>query len=237
MLTTRRNLGIGLVLTTFAAVLAIVAGPAGAYPGAPWFEPGKAYDDNFPDPSVVVDGGRYYAYGAPTGGAYLPVMTSTDLVTWTARPVYDPGAPLNQDPFFNDALPHPASWGVDRNVGGHLKKELWAPGAAKIGGRWLVYYSVRTHLDRDRFCTCCGRARASPVGPPPGSGSVGSARRVAASPPAPRRPSCSPPRRRGRATSSRTRRWSATTASCSSSTRATSTSRTATPSATRRATR
>lgn len=162
---TRRNLGLGLALSTFAAVLAIVAGPpAGAYPGAPWFEPGEAYDDNFPDPSVVVDGGRYYAYGAPTGGAYLPVMTSTDLVTWTARPAYDPGAPLNEDPFFNDALPYPASWGVDRPIPGRLKKELWAPGAAKIGGRWLVYYSVRTRLDQDRFCISVATG-SSPLGP------------------------------------------------------------------------
>ncbi|MGK2930360.1 MAG: family 43 glycosylhydrolase [Acidimicrobiales bacterium] len=160
-----RSLRLGLVLALLAGVLATVIGsPAGAYPGAPWFEPGKPYDDNFPDPSIVVGDDRYYAYGAPTGGAYLPVMTSTDLVTWTARPAYDPGAPLNQDPFFNDALPYPARWGADRPVGGRLTKELWAPGAAKIGNQWLVYYSVRMPGGQDRFCISVATG-SSPLGP------------------------------------------------------------------------
>ena len=62
-------------------VAALVAPPpAAAYPGAPWFEPGEPYDDNFPDPSVLYDAatGRYYAYATTTGGAYLPAMSSAD---------------------------------------------------------------------------------------------------------------------------------------------------------------
>lgn len=162
----RRRTALALVLTTLAAAVGFVASgsSAGAYPGAPWFEPSKPYDQNFPDPSIVVGDGRYYAYGAPTGGAYLPVMTSTDLVTWTARPAYDPGAPLNEDPFFNDALPYPAEWGADRPNTGRLSKELWAPGAAKIGNRWVVYNAVRVRLDRDRFCISVATG-TSPLGP------------------------------------------------------------------------
>lgn len=148
-----------------AALPAIVApDDVGAYDGAPWFRPSHPYDSNFPDPSIVVGDGIYYAYGGTTGGAYLPVMTSTDLQTWTARPAYDPGPPSNDDPFFNDALPHPASWGVDRPVGGRLTKEVWAPGAARIGGRWLVFHAVRTRLDRDRFCITVSSSD-SPLGP------------------------------------------------------------------------
>jgi beta-xylosidase len=109
----RRSLVALLAALGVLAALLAVTSPASAYPGAPWFEPSKPYDDNFPDPDVLVVGDRYYAVGTSTGGAYLPVMTSSDLRTWVAREKYDPGAPLNEDPFFNDALPYPARWGGD----------------------------------------------------------------------------------------------------------------------------
>src|SRR3546814_12026885 len=76
------------LLCLVAAVVAAAVLPSAAYPGAPWFEPSKVYDQNFPDPSIVVDGGVHYAFGTSTGGAYLPVMTSPDAQTWTARPRY-----------------------------------------------------------------------------------------------------------------------------------------------------
>src|SRR3546814_485099 len=137
-----------------AAVVAAAVLPSAAYPGAPWFEPSKVYDQNFPDPSIVVDGGVHYAFGTSTGGAYLPVMTSPDAQTWTARPRYPQPACVGGtvDPYFNDALPCPASWAPARPGGGRLAKEIWAPGAAKIGGRWVVFYSVRVDLSRDRVC-------------------------------------------------------------------------------------
>ncbi len=91
-------------------------------------------------------------------------MSSSDLVHWTARPTYS-GAPWGvADPFFNDALPRPATWGVDRPVGGRLTKELWAPGAARIGERWVVFHAVRVALDRDRFCLTVATSD-SPLGP------------------------------------------------------------------------
>src|SRR5688500_2105368 len=79
------------LLTAVAAVLALTttAPPATAFEGAPWFRPGLPYSANFPDPSVVRDGSTYVAFGTATGGAYLPVMTSPDLLTWTARPAYE----------------------------------------------------------------------------------------------------------------------------------------------------
>ena len=138
------------------AVGALVAGllgpaPAAAYPGAPWFKPSTVYTENFPDPSIVVTGGRYVAYGTSTGGAYLPAMTSGDLRTWVARPAYRHPAD-GGDPYYNDALPVPAAWSPDRDVDGRLKKEIWAPGVAEIGGRFVAFYSARERLDRDRFC-------------------------------------------------------------------------------------
>ena len=78
------------VASLAGTLVALSSAPAAAYPGAPWFEPNRVYTQNFPDPSIVVDGNRYVAYGTTTGGAYLPVMTSTDLTTWTARPRWSP---------------------------------------------------------------------------------------------------------------------------------------------------
>jgi beta-xylosidase len=161
----RRRASLSLLVAVAAALMSsLLTAPASAYPGAPWFEPGKAYTGNFPDPSVVRDGSTYYAYGTATGGSYLPVMSSTDLRTWVPRPAYDPGAPLNSDPYFNDALPYPASWGSDRPTSDRMKKQVWAPGVAKIGGRWVAYYSIRVRLSPARYCISFATS-SSPLGP------------------------------------------------------------------------
>jgi hypothetical protein len=56
---------------------------SGAAPGTRgWFQPGTTWWGDFGDPHVVRVGSTYYAYASPVGGRYLPVLTSTDLVTW-----------------------------------------------------------------------------------------------------------------------------------------------------------
>ncbi|MGE3835387.1 MAG: glycoside hydrolase family 43 protein [Acidimicrobiia bacterium] len=137
---------------------------AGAYAGAPWFRPGSIYTQNFPDPSVMRVGSTYYAYATPTGGSYLPVMSSTDLVHWTARPAYNPGPPLNGDPYFNDALPYPASWAAEHPGTERMRKEIWAPGVAAIGGQYVAFYTARVSLQSHRFCISVATA-SSPLGP------------------------------------------------------------------------
>ena len=162
----RRSLAALLAVLGVLAALVAATSPASAYPGAPWFEPSKPYDDNFPDPDVLLVGGRYYAVGTSTGGAYLPVMTSSDLRTWVAREKYDPGAPLNEDPFFNDALPYPARWGGDFG-GGRMSKEVWAPGIERFEGGYVVFYSIRmppTQQHPERFCISRATS-SSPEGP------------------------------------------------------------------------
>jgi hypothetical protein len=166
-------------MLAFATLLAVVTtvqdtGTASAYAGAPWFRPGTTYLDlsrpddqnsNFPDASIINDNGTYYAYGATTGGAYLPVMSSTDLIHWTARPAYsNPNS--GGDPFFNDALPVAPSWGVEVPGATHprLKKEIWAPGAAKIGGQYVVFHAVRVSNSSDRFCIGVSSS-SNPLGP------------------------------------------------------------------------
>jgi hypothetical protein len=151
------------------AVLLVVglATPAHAYPGAPWFEPGKPYDQNFPDPSVFYDAatGRYYAYATTTGGSYVPAMSSTDARTWIARHAYPQPACVGgqNDPFFNDSLPCPASWSPNVN-GGRLAKALWAPGVARIGDRFVLFYAARVDPRTSRFCLSVATS-ADPLGP------------------------------------------------------------------------
>jgi arabinan endo-1,5-alpha-L-arabinosidase len=83
-----------------------------------------------PDPSVIRgDDGAFYAY---TTQAYhdvefttLPILRSTDLVTWE----------LVGDAFAGDARP---SWIVPGSGNG----DVWAPHIARVGGRYLLYYSA-----------------------------------------------------------------------------------------------
>jgi glycosyl hydrolase family 43/S-layer family protein len=124
--------------------LVTVVAPAQAYPGAPWFEPDAPYDQNFPDPAIVVVEGTYYAYATTTGGASLPVMTSTDLLTWTAR-----GDALGTGPAWS---PSPSGW------------NLWAPTVVELpNGEFLAAFAARTGSGGRR---CIATARASsPLGP------------------------------------------------------------------------
>ena len=72
----------------------------------------------FADPFVLKHNGQYYAYGTPVSGG-LPVLRSTDLVTWE-----DAGEVLD--------APGP---GV----------EHWAPEVAYDNGRFFLYYSSGGH--------------------------------------------------------------------------------------------
>ncbi len=74
---------------------------------------------DFPDPSVIRAGDRYYAFSTNSGGRNVPVSSSTDLFHWT-----DPA----------DALPVLPAWS-----GSGL---AWAPAVASIGGRYVLYVSL-----------------------------------------------------------------------------------------------
>ena len=83
-------------------------------PGAP------VYDGDFPDPFVLVAGGRYFAYGTQTGGMNIQVMQSSDLADWQHR---------------GDALPELPSWASQGNT--------WAPAVLLRGDAYALYYAVR----------------------------------------------------------------------------------------------
>ncbi|GAA4984569.1 family 43 glycosylhydrolase [Kineococcus glutinatus] len=181
---------------------ATAAGPVAPGPPAPtptttastWFEPGAAWTGDFGDPHVVVDGGTYYAYASPVGGRYLPVLTSTDLRTWTVRPRWSntgpPGRPgydahtdeaipaeIRDAPLddwgvydLNDALVRPASWGLPHQQGPWLERDLWASSAFAIdpapgsGGQRTWYAYSAVRVSGERFCLTAASA-PSPLGP------------------------------------------------------------------------
>ncbi len=94
------------------------------------------HDRPFADPFVLKFNGQYYAYGTPgTGG--LPVLRSSDLVTWKdAGEVLEPPEP---------GLAH------------------WAPEVAYDNGRFFLYYSTGGAEGEDHRLRVAGGM--SPTGP------------------------------------------------------------------------
>ncbi len=74
------------------------------------------YPRDFPDPFVLLDGGRYYAYATQTRGTGFQLMDSTDLVHWTPRP-----------------LDLPIPWARDH---------YWAPEVVRRGDLYYLTYSA-----------------------------------------------------------------------------------------------
>lgn len=135
----------GLLAATVVAA-GLAAAPAAGYPGAPWFEPGKPYDQNFPDPAIIEVDGTYYAYATSTGGASLPVMTSTDLLTWIAH---------------GEALGNGPSWSPLDATG---RANVWAPTVVQLPtGGFMAAYASRTGSG-DKRCIAAAYAD-SPLGP------------------------------------------------------------------------
>jgi beta-xylosidase len=89
------------------------------------------YNDDFPDPYVLLDGDTYYAYATTNGSTTnIRVIRSEDLVHWEE---------------LGDALPALPEWSVLRS--GYT----WAPGVVEIGDQFLMYYVARDE-EADRQC-------------------------------------------------------------------------------------
>ncbi len=102
---------------------------------------GAVYPGNFPDPSILVANGRYYAYSTQSAGENIQLISSSDLLHWSAR---------------RDALPVLPSWARTGYT--------WAPAVARNPtGGYEMFYSA---LDSQLGLMCIGRAlSASPLGP------------------------------------------------------------------------
>jgi beta-xylosidase len=107
------------VAATAALSVGITTMPGAAYAAGTTFQT-PSYAGDFPDPSVLLAGGTYWAYSTGSGGRNLQVISSPDLRSWSA-----PHDPL-------PVLPSWASSGL-----------TWAPDVVQMGGTFLMYYTVR----------------------------------------------------------------------------------------------
>ncbi|MGD0880647.1 MAG: glycoside hydrolase family 43 protein [Acidimicrobiales bacterium] len=143
--------GIALVALAALAALAaalvatlVVTRTTGSASPPPSHRPrisGAVYRGDFPDPSVLVVDGRYYAYATQSGGFHIQVITSTDLAKWSAP---------------KEALPVLPVWSKPGDT--------WAPAVAPDpSGGFEMFYAAR---DAELGIQCIGRAVSrSPLGP------------------------------------------------------------------------
>jgi beta-xylosidase len=99
------------------------------------------YNQNFPDPTVLVVGDTYYAYSTNSDGENLPVIESHDLTHWKA---------------IGDAMSVLPSWAS----GGYV----WSPSVTVApDGGYELFFSA---YDEAEGVRCLGRATSSsPLGP------------------------------------------------------------------------
>jgi beta-xylosidase len=126
-------------------IVAVVTDRAPAVAGQPLhvarLTAGAVFDGDFPDPSILLVGDRYFAYSTQSGPFHFQVMSSTDLTTWSAPA---------------EALPQLPTWAEPGAT--------WAPAASAVsGGGYELFYAAR---DRALSTECIGRATSSsPAGP------------------------------------------------------------------------
>jgi beta-xylosidase len=112
--------------------------PAAGRPATSFVNPVRRA--NFPDPGILRVGRLYYAYSTNSSAANVPVMTSPDLVTWTAR---------------GDALPELPEWAT--------ADDTWAPEVIDTKDGFVLYFTAAAVATGTQ---CIGRAfSTSPLGP------------------------------------------------------------------------
>jgi hypothetical protein len=125
-----------LSITVASIGVALILGstPSYALPASP------AYNADFPDPFIMTDGGKYWAYSTGTNILNLRVMSSPDLVNWT-NPV--------------EPLPVQPRWARSGST--------WAPSVIHIGNSYLMYYTTRS-VAYNRQCISVATS-SNPAGP------------------------------------------------------------------------
>lgn len=120
--------------------------------GSDRFVAGAPYTGTFADPTVLRVGRTYVAASTTTANVNLPVMTSTDLVTWTPTAADDP-------------LGAPPAWAAVKAFRGAVPLiSQWAPSLARVGDRYVAAFSAAISLEPRT--SCIGTATATqPLGP------------------------------------------------------------------------
>jgi beta-xylosidase len=155
-------LGVGALVVALLGTLGGPVAPAVAAPGSDRFWAGLPYAGEFGAPSIIRDGGVYYAYATNLDGNNLPVMTSTDLESWSARAPWPLEAGYSSWAGYNDAMPFPASWAARLPPNG--KPGVWAPAVVELAGRYVNAYAVQTSRRSNRHCLTLATS-ALPDGP------------------------------------------------------------------------
>jgi beta-xylosidase len=116
-------------------------------------------------PTILRVGSTYVAASTTTSYLNLPLMTSTDLVTWTPRPELADRPDWSDVPGYNDAMAQPPVWASPRSTTDRrFLVSQWAPSLARVGGRYVAAYSAAVTLDPRT--SCLGIATATdPTGP------------------------------------------------------------------------
>jgi hypothetical protein len=103
--------------TQAAQDISAVSGPCRQLAGGA--NAGLVYPFDFPDPDVILVGQTYYAYATNSVAGNIQMISSSDLVNWTA---------------IGNALPRLPSWAAANLT--------WAPAVATLNGQFELYYAV-----------------------------------------------------------------------------------------------
>jgi len=158
-----------VTVSLLAACGAIGAPAGGAGVADPTvFHPGAPYTGKFAAGAVLQEGGTYYMVGTTVAHLNLPVMTSTDLQHWYARPAIPDYADFGGGPSYNEAMLTKPAWAWQVATRGTVPvMSQWAPSIAHIGEQYVVAFSAATADDTagDRD-SCIGLATSvDPLGP------------------------------------------------------------------------
>lgn len=101
-----------------------------------------AFGRDFPDPSVITVGDRYYAFSTETAweppGHVFPILVSTDLAHWS---------------YVADVFSAPPPWG---------RGDWWAPAVVARGGEFYLYYSGNARSGMHCLAVATAGAPAGP---------------------------------------------------------------------------
>ena len=101
---------------------------------------GPVISTNFPDPSWIQDGDKFYAFSTNSGGRNVPTAQSSDFKNWSV--IAD-----------HDALPTVGAWSTGEAV--------WAPDVVRLAnGQYVLYY---TAIAKGSKTHCVGAATSDTV--------------------------------------------------------------------------
>jgi Glycosyl hydrolases family 43 len=103
-----------------SGAVAALNASTGACSAALAADTGARFPYDFPDPSVLTVGSRYYAYSTNSGVGNIQVLVSSDLVHWS---------------IVGDGLAGLPAWASPGAT--------WAPSVTALGGGYVAYYTAR----------------------------------------------------------------------------------------------